>query len=127
MQIAVCANECVGIRRAARGGGRAPGTVGLQFVVAKATVAGVIGPELGIGLRRGAGGVSELVAPDQRPRRDVGGEALAGDSAVSHARGRSNRLEGEARRHQKGRLVLLRRCAGCAPVDSVVDGCARRR
>src|SRR6266446_9914053 len=43
MQIAVCAHECAWIRRAARRGGRAPGTVGLQFVVSKAAVAGVIG------------------------------------------------------------------------------------
>src|SRR3981189_2910728 len=127
MKIAVCANEGAGIRCAARGGGRTPGTVGLQFVVSKAAVAGVIGPELWIGLRRGAGGVSELVAPDHCPRRDVGRKALAGDSAVCLARVGRNRLEGEVRCHQKGRLVLLRRCAGCATVDSVVDGCARRR
>src|SRR6202521_1897696 len=57
MQIAVCAHECAGIRRAARGGGRTPGTVGLQFVVAKAAVAAIVSPEFWIGLRRSAGGV----------------------------------------------------------------------
>src|SRR6202521_3639319 len=64
MQISVCAHECAGIRCAARRGGRAPGTVVLQFVVAKAAVAGVVGPEFGIGLRNGACGGSELVTPD---------------------------------------------------------------
>src|SRR6266403_835311 len=121
MQIAVCAHECAWIRCAARRSGRAPGTVVFQFVVTKAAVAGVVGPEFGIGLRRGACGVIEIVAPDQLPRRDVGREALAGDTAVRLACSRSNRLEGEVRRHQKGRLVLLRRRAGCAPIDAVVD------
>src|SRR5712692_6519851 len=82
MQIAVRAHKGAWIRRAARRGGRAPGTVILQFVVAKAAVACVVGPEVGIGLRLGACGVSELVAPNQRPRGDVGRKALAGDGAV---------------------------------------------
>src|ERR1700686_3424178 len=76
MQIAVCAHEWAGIRCAARRGRRAPCTVSLQFVVSKAAVAGVVGPEFGIGLRCGARGVGELVAPDQRPRLDVRRKAL---------------------------------------------------
>src|ERR1700686_3580727 len=76
MQIAVRADKCAGIRCAARRGRRAPCTVGLQFVVSKAAVAGVVGPEFGIGLRCGARGVGELVAPDQRPRLDVRRKAL---------------------------------------------------
>src|ERR1700716_134695 len=90
MQIAVRgAHKCAGVQGAARRSGRTPGTVVLQFVVAKAAVAGVVSPEFRIRLRGSARKVSELVAPNQRPRRDVGRKALAGDGAVCLARGRS--------------------------------------
>src|SRR5260370_10354722 len=92
MQIAVRAHKAAWIRRAARRGGRAPGTVILHFVVAKAAVACVVGPEVGIGLRLRACGVSELVAPNQRPQGDVGRKPLPADGAVCPASTRTNSL-----------------------------------
>src|SRR5260370_2569765 len=82
MQIAVRAHKGPWIRRAARRGGRAPGTATLPRSVAKAAVACLVGPDVGIGLRLGACGVSELVAPNQRPRGGVGLKALAGHGAL---------------------------------------------
>src|ERR1017187_4609675 len=52
MQIAVGSHKRAGVGRAAGTRGRAPRTVVLEFVVSKAAVAGVVGPERGIRLRR---------------------------------------------------------------------------
>src|ERR1700730_14263000 len=111
MQIAVGSHKRAGVRRAAGTRGRAPRAVVFEFVVSKAAVAGVVGPERGIRLRRSAAVVSEFIAPRQRARRNVQRERLAPNRTRGKhtgVTGNGYRIDGEARNPHARRLVLSR-------------------
>lgn len=124
MQIAVGADVDVGVGGIAWRSGRTPGTVVLQFLVAEAAVAGVVGPDSGVGLGIGAGGVGELVAPNQRPRGQIGRECLRGDSTAGVAGERTDGVKGDVGSDQHGREVLGRSGGRRGSIERVIDGCA---
>jgi len=82
----------------------------------------VVGPNQRIGLSVGAGGVRELVRPDQRSRGDVGREALAQSGAGRVAGGRGDGLERQIRGNEKRRQILGRAAGGSASIQGVIDG-----